>query len=621
MTVIVDEREARDEPIFKQECDEIWNLDIEEEDHDGSPFRYDFLVIVEDPRPANHHAKLEIRFERKAHPIDTPILTPDGWIPIGKLSVGDRVIGSDGNPTTITGVFPQGKVPIYEVLLTDGAKTRCTEEHLWTVRQSGGTWRTIPLKEIANSVRWRHGGYRWHLPIVEPVQFSSKNLPIHPYVLGVLLGDGCLTGDDVTFTKGDAELVENVRALLPDGLRLVPDKRGITWRISGSPGYGERHPYLIALRKLGLSGHRAWEKFIPETYLFGSVEQRVALLQGMMDTDGWACRDRTSVKYGTTSPKLTEDFIHLAESLGCVVWCNSRTNSQYTYKGNKKTGRKNWTISVKYPSWVQPFRTTRKQDSQKQRGRRSHSVKRSIKNVKLLGDAEAVCIRVANKDGLYVAERFIVTHNTWGDYVATWRNKEDPGKLDRQLSYVHGLIIEFDPIDMLTDDKLEPIGGESNDAWNERLRGWQATRSQALKHLARISKNFWVIVSFGPAYTVEILRRIEADPEMAPKPARVWATGLPPRQRLLDSLSGVNVTRPTKDGETFGVKAEREVDWKMLEEALHLGRWPMIDVGPPAKDGKGGAGGRAQLISLRRCARISRELLGIKEEEPDGRKH
>ena len=138
----------------------------------------------------------------KALPVDTEVLTPHGPLEIGQIQVGDEVIGADGRPTAALGVFPQGERDAYRVEFSDGVSTVCDAEHLWAVRtkreaSSGRPWRTLTTAESkARGVAWgtAERQNRWFVPLVKPIDFAEGDLPLHPYVLGYLLGDGCLIG-------------------------------------------------------------------------------------------------------------------------------------------------------------------------------------------------------------------------------------------------------------------------------------------------------------------------------------------------------------------------------------------------------------------------------------------
>lgn len=135
----------------------------------------------------------------KQQPISEPVLTNIGWQPIGTIEVGDHVIGSNGLPTEVTGVFPQEERKTYLVTMSDGSSTRCGPDHLWTVgfwKKTGANsdycYDTFSTKDLLKKGLRRGTGKKFSIPIVEPVVFADvgKFLPIDPYTLGIILGDG-----------------------------------------------------------------------------------------------------------------------------------------------------------------------------------------------------------------------------------------------------------------------------------------------------------------------------------------------------------------------------------------------------------------------------------------------
>ena len=146
----------------------------------------------------------------------TKVLTPNGFRPIGELQVGDFVIGSDGRPTEVLGVYPQGFKEIYRVHTQDGSSTLASGDHLWSVhtradRRRGKPPRVLQTKEMIGNLRAAHY-HRYELPLLSaPVSFESRPVPLDPYALGLLLGDGCITcATTPSFATTDPELAESL---------------------------------------------------------------------------------------------------------------------------------------------------------------------------------------------------------------------------------------------------------------------------------------------------------------------------------------------------------------------------------------------------------------------------
>lgn len=349
----------------------------------------------------------------KAQALDTNVLTPTGWTPMGAIQVGDSVIGANGRPAQVVGVYPQGLLAIYRVTFSDGSSVECCDDHLWAVTTTTRKFRdqeykVRPLKEIRQRLRFNNGNAIWYIPMVEPVQFEAKRLPVDPYLMGVLIGDGSLT-TSVGFSTADEEIVSFVAAALPAELK-VRHQAAYDYRITtGSRGgLPTKNRVWEALKELGLAGRNASGKFIPEQYLFGSVEQRVMLLQGLLDTDG-SVSSCYQIEFSTSSEQLARDVQALVQSLGGTARRSSRL-PHYHYRGQRREGQRSYRINIALPSQIRPFRLNRK--ATRYTPRTKYQPTRAITKVELVGHKEAQCIAVDAPDHLYVTEEYIVTHNT-----------------------------------------------------------------------------------------------------------------------------------------------------------------------------------------------------------------
>lgn len=156
----------------------------------------------------------------KAQPLTEPVLTPSGWVAMGDLNVGDEVINNKGLTSKVIGVFPQGVKDIYRVTFSDGSSTECCKEHLWLTqnvleRSKNRPGKVRSLEEIMSSLNAKRDNRKeYSIPIVAPVAFPEKNLLIDPYLLGCLIGDGCLKNGCITFASLDLSLIRNLQFLL-----------------------------------------------------------------------------------------------------------------------------------------------------------------------------------------------------------------------------------------------------------------------------------------------------------------------------------------------------------------------------------------------------------------------
>ena len=367
----------------------------------------------------------------RSQPVETPVLTPDGFRPIGSLAVGDLVIGSNGEPTPVIGVYPQGEKDTYRLTTQDGASTLCSGDHLWAVatrddRRRGKPLRVLETREMIGNLRANHY-HRYELPMHSaPVCFPHQPVPMDPYALGLLLGDGCLTGSTTpSSATADVKLAWELQRLLP-GTQVHP-KGGPDYSLGQgrSPRRGTvlvENPLAAVARLLGLYGTRSTTKFVPELYLHNSAKVRLAVLQGLLDTDGGPVtqRGRTCrVQYTTVSPRLRDDVMFLVWSLGGVAYTSTRLAAGRTpgfAQGRPVYHRHDaYIIDVRLPAGIEPFRLTRKRQKYQAEGGGGGRPMRFIESIEPAGTAEAVCISVAAADSLYTTEDFLLTHNTLND--------------------------------------------------------------------------------------------------------------------------------------------------------------------------------------------------------------
>jgi phosphate starvation-inducible protein PhoH and related proteins len=392
---------------------------------------YDALYDMVDPEGAQRLLERNLvevaplAFMRgRAQPVDRKVLTPSGWRTIGSLEVGDLVVGSDGLPTPVLGVFPQGRKEVYEVRTQDGASTLACGEHLWTVKtlddkKHGSAGRTLQTTDMIGKLRRHHQRF-YELPMVSaPVQFVPQDVPMDPYALGLLLGDGCITGKTTpTFTTADPELAGALQDALV-GIDVVR-KSGVDYVLKKHAHIGRggpTNPVTGTTRDIGLDGTDSKTKFVPPEYLLNAPEVRAALLQGLLDSDGGpvtqsarSCR----IQYTTCSPQLRDDVVFLVQSLGGVAYVRTRPAEGRApgFAGGRAVHHRadSHVLDIRLPEGIEPFRLARKAEKYRQFG--AGRPMRMIDSIEAAGEAECVCIQVAAADSLYVTDDFLVTHNT-----------------------------------------------------------------------------------------------------------------------------------------------------------------------------------------------------------------
>jgi phosphate starvation-inducible PhoH-like protein len=357
----------------------------------------------------------------RSQPIFTPVLTPDGWRPIGDLQVGDLVIGSNGEPTPVLGVYPQGERDIYRVTAQDGASTLCCGEHLWTVRAVSGRrrdepWRVLETQEMIGDLRAAHGP-RYELPLLTaPVCFPEREVPMDPYALGLLLADGRPAGATTPSTAG-SELAAALEEALPGEARL---ESGVHHAVDRGTEPGQvvtvADPVTAVARELEPSGTRSASKFVPDDYLYNSAEVRLAVLQGLLDGDGGQVTDRTGrIEFATTSTLLRDDVITLVRSLGGVAHSRRRpAGGRETGSASEGLDRDAHVVDIRLPQGIEPFRLAGKREKYHAAGG-GELPTRFIDSIEPAGREECVCIQVAAEDSLYVTQDHLLTHNTLND--------------------------------------------------------------------------------------------------------------------------------------------------------------------------------------------------------------
>ncbi|HVY97693.1 MAG TPA: PhoH family protein [Solirubrobacterales bacterium] len=396
---------------------------------------FDALYDMIDPDRVNGYFERDVievaplAFMRgRAQPLSSAVLTPCGFAPIGGLRVGDLVIGSNGQPTPVLGVYPQGRKEIFRVSTQDGASTLCCGEHLWHVftasdRRHGKPGRVLETREMIGRLRAAHQ-HRFELPLVSaPVELPCREVPLDPYALGLLLGDGCLTAKTTpSFSTADPELATALEERLP-GIELRR-KDGVDYDLRHIDGHRGgvivANPVTAALRELDLAGTRSNTKFVPEIYLQNDSAVRLAVLQGLLDSDGGPVtqQGRTCrIQYTTCSERLSEGVKFLVRSLGGV--CYTRVRPAAGRRPGLAQGRPvhhrsdAFVMDIRLPAGLQPFRLERKRAAYERHG--GGRPMRFVDAIEPAGEAETVCIQVAASDSLYVTSDFLLTHNTLND--------------------------------------------------------------------------------------------------------------------------------------------------------------------------------------------------------------
>jgi hypothetical protein len=352
----------------------------------------------------------------KAQPLDSFIKTPGGWAQMKDMKVGTPIIAKDGSTSKVIGVFPQGIKEVFRITFSDGRTAEACGDHLWKIKRrkrGDHQFREIVTTDKISEYLQGHLEKRVFIDLPDPEIGEDVSLPIDPYLLGALLGDGSMAHSSVTFTTPDEFLVKEVEGLLPNGMEMT--KR----RLHGDkcPTYSFIYPQVRLenplrdkLDRLGLMGKHSWDKFIPEEYLYASSAQRLALLQGLMDTDGTIC-PHGAPSYCTTSLDLAENVQYLVRSLGGIASISIR-NPHFTYKGEKRVGRRAYQVNIRFKKPSDLFRLPKKKDRARDNGQYCEHLSLRIESIESIGLKETQCIAIDHPEHLYITNNFVVTHNT-----------------------------------------------------------------------------------------------------------------------------------------------------------------------------------------------------------------
>lgn len=355
----------------------------------------------------------------KAQNLNALIASPNGWIRMGDIKIGQKIFHHNGKSYPVTGVFPQGIHQTYKILFSDGFSAECNIEHLWMVRDANRKrrntgWVVKTLKDILNSglyykynekraLTGRKQTLKWEIPITMPCEYPNKKFIIHPYILGALLGDGWIKSPNVVISIPDfqIQIKERIDELLPYELKTRVNRHPNCpqYFITRKNIQGQSiNPFSEEIKRLSINVGSG-EKFIPKEYLYSGIEQRMELLKGLMDTDGSA--DRNRIIYHTTSIQLAKDVCELVQSLG------GRAKLK-TYERKEINKSTEFRVSIRIDFC--PFNL--KEKSNQWWPAKRHYMSRHIEKVELKGSEEHQCISVNSPDKTYLTNNYIVTHNT-----------------------------------------------------------------------------------------------------------------------------------------------------------------------------------------------------------------
>ena len=377
----------------------------------------------------------------------TPVLTKNGWKKHGDLQIGDYVLNNKGRSVKVLATSPEYPCNC-RVTFANGEQIDCHENHEWLVNDRHKN-REIVLetKSMIDKVRDDYGDnktknhFRFGLPIIEPITGEYKSLPVEPYCFGVWLGDGTNKNNSITISKDDTIIAETFNKYYPISTLYIHKVYG-TYRYSFSNLRQD-------LQKIDMCySRKACIKHIPDMYLTSSIEQRLQLLAGLLDTDGTLSKKEHRYHYSTTEKQLMEDFVSLISTFG---WRCSVTEYEPALSSSGIQGRKK-VYSVGFnPTFEIPCRVPRKQLKVFSKPRRI-----TITNIEKIENGEmGKCIQV--EGGIYLAGKTLLpTHNsTIGLFLQVLLGSMCPDESILGSGHTTGLIDSFydEIINFMTDDE------------------------------------------------------------------------------------------------------------------------------------------------------------------------
>ena len=354
--------------------------------------------------------------------INEVVLTPNGWVRNGDLKVGDLVSTPFGKPARITEIFDHKDKDIYKLTTSDGRSCECGLEHLWAIRTQKQLFKFhkekdpskyLTILDTKELIERLEKGKKSYIQIPYAQEFDEKELPIPPYVLGVMLGDGCMsqsTWKQVThifISTNEKDILDKVSTMI-DCTRIYHCDKNYSYKIFSE----KAQTYFDYCDKVGLRT-TSRNKYIPQEYLKSSIEQRRQLLYGLMDTDG-SVDIHGSFSFSTMSEKMKDGFVYLCRSLGYQTMVTTDKREKYNggvaYQVNVVTSDAIFTSKKhleKYNKWLStPKKYIRE-------GKHVY-----VKSIEKIGVSDARCIVIDDPLHLYITHDFITTHNSYASVLA-----------------------------------------------------------------------------------------------------------------------------------------------------------------------------------------------------------
>lgn len=390
---------------------------------------YLWFHYLDQARKAGKHASnLKSRGRGYEQPYYSKIKTLNGETTMGDVKVGDKIVTSGGDEATVIEKFEQGVKDVYEVTFSDGRKVHCGLNHLWAVYKNyqpskPKPYQVLTLKDILDDGLYydtsqKQRSYKYRLPTIHPVLYEeNEELPVHPYVMGALLGDGSMSTPSIKIASSDPEILHNISRALGSDYVLNRDhtttNNHLICYTPAKKAYRKNNPLKTALIDLGVNKSCKY-KFIPDIYKRSSIESRIWLVKGLMDTDGSITEDG-NLEFSNSNERLVDDFIDVLRSLGVV--CKKNMTDRTSEKSsmiNTPLGKREIKRGIEYRVFIRSnknmFALSRK--SERVKSEKLVFDKPFIKDIQLVGKHQSACVLIDSEEHIYLTDDFVPTHNS-----------------------------------------------------------------------------------------------------------------------------------------------------------------------------------------------------------------
>lgn len=340
------------------------------------------------------------------------VFTPSGFVSIEDIAIGDTVITPGNSTATVIDIPFDGEDHCYKITFIDGRSVLVGQDHIWHVYTPGGRKGNTPYLTTTSKIQDQlnkesiktHHKKSILVPLTKPIdEVQTNDLPLEPYFVGLLLGDGYIGNKSIKLTTTDQEIIDYAQTQWD--VHLMPQYQDIVFRNNGK--------LFSVLTSLGIAGKVSNSKFIPEIYKVNSVENKFALLQGLMDTDGTV--DKLGhASFCSVSKQLALDVQELVRSLGGKATLGTKATTYTNGVGEKVSGQLAYNLYITMPDNTTLFRLSRKKSrcTRGFNGSTTSVPKLRILSVEYVGIRKCKCITLDTEDGLFLTNDFIVTHNS-----------------------------------------------------------------------------------------------------------------------------------------------------------------------------------------------------------------